>query len=130
MSPSQAEELNAILGNAFRMAYAHETEGDGKMVAVPSFNELIEQQIVEQQRVHQRQLETERRNLEKRLSQISTPRVAERAAELKELRQRKSEEAEEERERERMAGKERTTWVGGEGRGRGRGWQARRGQHG
>ena len=35
-----------------------------------------------------------------------------------------------ERERERMAGKERTTWVGGEGRGRGRGWQARRGQHG
>lgn len=108
---TQAEELNAILGNSFRMAYALETEGNSKIAAVPSFNELIEQQIVEQQKIHQRQLESERRNFEKRLSQISTPRVAERSAELKELRQRQAEEAEAEAERERMAGKERTTWV-------------------
>jgi len=114
---SQAEELNAILGNAFRMAFSLESEGPTKIPPVPSFNELIEQQIVEQKILHQRQLESERRNFEKRLSQISTPRVAERSAELKELRQKQAEEAEAEAERERMAGRERKTWVSAWSRG-------------
>lgn len=38
----QAEELNAIVGNAFKMAYAQER---GKQ---PTFNELIEQQLIQQ----------------------------------------------------------------------------------
>ncbi|KAK2175599.1 hypothetical protein NP493_720g01032 [Ridgeia piscesae] len=99
------------------MAFSLESEGPTKIPPVPSFNELIEQQIVEQKILHQRQLESERRNFEKRLSQISTPRVAERSAELKELRQKQAEEAEAEAERERMAGRERKTWVSAGSRG-------------
>lgn len=38
----QAEELNAIVGNAFKMAYAQEREKQ------PTFNELIEQQLIQQ----------------------------------------------------------------------------------
>jgi len=42
-SPFQAEELNTLIGNAFKMAYASQ-----KQQQQPTFHELIERQLQEQ----------------------------------------------------------------------------------
>ena len=43
LSVVQAEELNLIIGNAFKMAYAQQRDKQ------PTFHELIEAQVAEQQ---------------------------------------------------------------------------------
>ncbi|XP_076472800.1 uncharacterized protein LOC143302133 [Babylonia areolata] len=66
-SPQQAEELNVIMGDAFKMAYAHQRD------TLPTFHELIEAQIVEQQarfREIERQAQVE---LQRKLAEIARP---------------------------------------------------------
>ena len=68
----QAEELNTIIGNAFKMAYAKEKTQQ------PTFNELIEQQLVVQKAKFEEYQEQASRALQKRLNEIATPTAMQR----------------------------------------------------
>ncbi|KAL8623749.1 hypothetical protein ACOMHN_040095 [Nucella lapillus] len=66
-SPEQAEELNLIIGNAFKMAYAQQRDKQ------PTFHELIEAQVAEQQakfREIEKQAQVE---LQRKLAEIARP---------------------------------------------------------
>ena len=100
----QAEELNTIVGNAFKMAYASQHDKH------PTFNELIEQQI-EAQKLKMQEVQVQREQLlQKRLTQISTATVAERVKERKEMRRVHQEMQEEQRDSSRATGREKV-WV-------------------
>ena len=49
---SQAEELNNIVGNAFKMAYAYQRQAS-LQPQQPTFNEVIQQQLEVQQQENQ-----------------------------------------------------------------------------
>ena len=72
----QAEELNTIVGNAFKMAYAYQRQTSDTQA--PSFNDLIEKQIETQKRESEEINRQQQETLAKRLSQISTPTIDER----------------------------------------------------
>jgi hypothetical protein len=63
----QAEELNTLIGNAFKMAYAQQR------VKQPTFNELIEKQLVEQKQKFQEYQEHAQKMFQQRLTDIATP---------------------------------------------------------
>lgn len=65
--PLQAEELNTIIGNAFKMAYAAQREKQ------PTFHELIEAQVAEQQAAFRESQEAAKRALQAKLTEIATP---------------------------------------------------------
>ncbi|KAK3106465.1 hypothetical protein FSP39_020543 [Pinctada imbricata] len=84
-SPEEAEEINAIVGNAFKMAYAQEK---GKQ---PTFNELIEQQLKEQKVKFQQYQEEVQRAFQQKLKDIATPTpFSEKAQEHLEMRRQSS----------------------------------------
>ena len=68
----QAEELNTIIGNAFKMAYAQQK------VRQPTFNELIEQQLVEQKAKYVEYQEQAQKTLQQKLTEIATPTALQR----------------------------------------------------
>lgn len=68
----QAEELNTIIGNAFKMAYAQQKTRQ------PTFNELIERQLVEQKAKFAEYQEQANRALQQRLNEIATPTAIQR----------------------------------------------------
>ncbi|KAH3817308.1 hypothetical protein DPMN_118841, partial [Dreissena polymorpha] len=72
-TPEEAEELNTIIGNAFKMAYAKQ-----KTSQQPTFNELIERQLAEQRAKFDSYQEQASRALAQRLNEIATPTAAQR----------------------------------------------------
>lgn len=68
----QAEELNTIIGNAFKMAYAKQKTQQ------PTFNELIEKQLAEQKAKFEEYQEQASRALQQRLNEIATPTALQR----------------------------------------------------
>jgi predicted HTH domain antitoxin len=131
----QAEELNAIVGNAFKMAFTCQRENQQQetsaqhpatpesadsaaspptMIKQPTFHELIEQQIVVQR---EQNVEIERKQQEeltKRLSEISTTKIDERMKELMDRKKKEQDDLEKEQEAQRLQrlrGKDRTSWV-------------------
>lgn len=68
----QAEELNTIIGNAFKMAYAQQKTRQ------PTFNEIIERQLVEQKARFAEYEEQANRALQQRLNEIATPTALQR----------------------------------------------------
>lgn len=109
----QAQELNSIVGNAFKMAYYHQTHGMSGSLGSrqPSFHDVIQQQLLVQKEEYREYARAKEETLAKRLSLISTPKIDERVKELKE-RRKKEEEEEEKREAELAQGKDRGSWVG------------------
>ncbi|XP_067658398.1 tensin homolog isoform X1 [Haliotis asinina] len=108
----EAEELNTIIGNAFKMAYAQQRERQ------PTFHELIEQQVLEQQAKFREVQEQEKRALQQKLNEIATPTpFSEKAIQRMEMRRQISDESlqqqqqqlqqqqQAEREREYVVGK-------------------------
>ncbi|XP_046558749.1 uncharacterized protein LOC124267805 isoform X2 [Haliotis rubra] len=108
----EAEELNTIIGNAFKMAYAQQRERQ------PTFHELIEQQVLEQQAKFREVQEQEKRVLQQKLNEIATPTpFSEKAIQRMEMRRQISDESlqqqqqqlqqqqQAEREREYVVGK-------------------------
>ncbi|XP_045161115.2 tensin-1-like isoform X2 [Mercenaria mercenaria] len=71
-TPEEAEELNTIIGNAFKMAYAQQKTRQ------PTFNELIEKQLVEQKAKFAEYQEQANRALQQRLNEIATPTALQR----------------------------------------------------
>lgn len=71
-TPEEAEELNTIIGNAFKMAYAQQK------VRQPTFNELIEQQLVEQKAKYVEYQEQAQKTLQQKLTEIATPTALQR----------------------------------------------------
>ena len=96
------------MGNAFQMAYAYQRQQQSQQ---PTFNQLIEKQIEEQKVQYQEYNHERQKELEKKLSQISTPTITDRVKERKERKQRELEQLEKEKEMNRLAGKERISWV-------------------
>ncbi|XP_052760662.1 uncharacterized protein LOC128203321 isoform X1 [Mya arenaria] len=72
-TPTEAEELNTIIGNAFKMAYAKQ-----KSSQQPTFHELIERQLVEQRAKFEVYQEQASRALQQRLTEIATPTAMQR----------------------------------------------------
>lgn len=71
-TPEEAEELNTIIGNAFKMAYAQQK------VRQPTFNELIEQQLVEQKAKYAEYQDQVQKTLQQKLTEIATPTALQR----------------------------------------------------
>ncbi|CAI9741590.1 SH2 domain-containing 5 [Octopus vulgaris] len=91
----EAEELNTIIGNAFKMAYAQQRQRQ------PTFNELIERQIQEQKAKFAEDQEQAERDLQQKLNEIATPTpFSEKAIQRMEMRRQLSEETAQEREKE------------------------------
>lgn len=81
----QAEELNTLIGNAFKMAYAQQR------VKQPTFNELIEKQLVEQKQKFQEYQEHAQKMFQQRLTDIATPTpFSEKAIQHMEMRRQSS----------------------------------------
>ncbi|XP_064611165.1 tensin-1-like isoform X2 [Liolophura sinensis] len=81
----EAEELNTVVGNAFKMAYAQQQDKQ------PTFHELIELQLEQQKVQFQEYQEEAQRSLEKRLKEISTPTpFSEKAMQRMEMRRQSS----------------------------------------
>ncbi|XP_061198365.1 uncharacterized protein LOC133206410 isoform X2 [Saccostrea echinata] len=81
----EAEELNAIVGNAFKMAYAQEREKQ------PTFNELIEQQLIQQKAKFQEYQEQAQKVFQQKLAEIATPTpYSEKAMQHMEMRRQSS----------------------------------------
>ena len=105
----QAEELNNIVGNAFKMAYAYQRQAE--QLQQPTFHELIEQQL-EEQRQKVEEVNKQRQSiLDGKLKQISTPTIEDRVKERKERRRLELEKLDKERQMNRLVGKDRTSWV-------------------
>ncbi|XP_063409703.1 uncharacterized protein LOC134692964 isoform X2 [Mytilus trossulus] len=86
-TPDEAEELNTLIGNAFKMAYAQQR------VKQPTFNELIEKQLVEQKQKYQEYQEHAQKMFQQRLQEIATPTpFSERAQQHMEMRRQSSSE--------------------------------------
>lgn len=84
-SKEEAEELNAIVGNAFKMAYAQEREKQ------PTFNELIEQQLIQQKAQFQEYQEQAQKVFQQKLNEIATPTpYSEKAMQHMEMRRQSS----------------------------------------
>ncbi|XP_041377985.1 uncharacterized protein LOC121390269 [Gigantopelta aegis] len=66
-TPEKAEELNAIISNAFKMAYAKQREKP------PTFHELIAQQVTEQQAHFRAVQEQAQQVLQEKLTAIARP---------------------------------------------------------
>ncbi|XP_064642221.1 tensin homolog isoform X2 [Lineus longissimus] len=98
-SPEQAEELNTIVGNAFKMAYASQRKKQ------PTFNELIEEQLKRQKAKQEETEHQAKQDLTKRLSLISTPTAADMANTRREAKKQQSIEIEAEKEANRVVGK-------------------------
>lgn len=99
----EAEELNTIIGNAFKMAYAQQRERQ------PTFNELIERQIIEQKAKFAEDQEQAQRDFQQKLNEIATPTpFCEKAIQRMEMRRQLSEETAQEREKE-LAQQQQTT---------------------
>ncbi|GAB1602223.1 hypothetical protein Ahia01_000501400 [Argonauta hians] len=93
----EAEELNTIIGNAFKMAYAQQRQRQ------PTFNELIERQIEEQKAKFAEDQEQAERDLQQKLNEIATPTpFSEKAIQRMEMRRQLSEETAQEREKEQQ----------------------------
>ncbi|ESO89958.1 hypothetical protein LOTGIDRAFT_234069 [Lottia gigantea] len=96
----ETEELNAIVGNAFQMAYAKQRQKQ------PTFNELIQQQVMEQQAKFRELEKQEQKNFQAKLNEIATPTpFSEKAFQHLEYRRQVSEETAAEKERELVVGK-------------------------
>lgn len=94
----QAEELNTLIGNAFKMAYAQQR------VKQPTFNELIEKQLVEQKQKFQEYQEHAQKMFQQRLTEIATPTpFSEKALQRMELRRQSS--SDDTQERDVISGK-------------------------
>ncbi|XP_055958510.1 uncharacterized protein LOC126827120 isoform X2 [Patella vulgata] len=103
----ETEELNAIVGNAFQMAYAKQRQRQ------PTFNEIIEQQVMEQQAKFKEFEKQEQRNLQAKLNEIATPTpFSEKAFQHLELRRQMSEEMAAEKERDLVVGKNKVWLLG------------------
>lgn len=84
-TPEEAEELNTLIGNAFKMAYAQQR------VKQPTFNELIEKQLVEQKQKYQEYQEHAQKMFQQRLQEIATPTpFSEKAQQHMEMRRQSS----------------------------------------
>ncbi|KAL5014807.1 hypothetical protein ScPMuIL_009077 [Solemya velum] len=80
----EAEELNTIIGNAFKLAYAQQRDKQDKQ---PTFHEVIEQQLIEQRAKFEEYQEQAQIALQKKLTEIATPTpFSEKARERMEMR--------------------------------------------
>ena len=85
--PSQAEELNGIVANAFKMAYRGQNVD--AVIRQPSFHDLIQNQIELQREQFEVINRQKQEFLMTQLSQISTPQAGQMAQERRECRERR-----------------------------------------
>ncbi|XP_013407824.1 uncharacterized protein LOC106171873 isoform X2 [Lingula anatina] len=96
-TPEEAEDLNTLVGNAFKMSYAQQR------TKRPTFNELIEKQIEEQKQIYEQKQLQFKQEFEKRLEGIATTKVSERVQLRREMRQKSFEEQKEREAEQREA---------------------------
>ncbi|CAH1774830.1 unnamed protein product [Owenia fusiformis] len=70
-TPQQAEELNTLVGDMFKMTYAAERQKNS-----PTFNDMIEEQVAKQRAKFEEVHGMQQDDLQKRLSQISQSGVS------------------------------------------------------